>query len=410
MNDQTEQRPEPRPPHLTFSSLSRGAKLTLALLVLLAPIVLLALVEAGLRVFGAETELVPNDNVEIAIPAWLIADDNFASGLQPGVKAANVAWLRSFTEARYIWTRIKPNVQVDALNPYNEIELAKGVTFHFSSNSDGFRGREFTPKRPGVIRVVCVGDSSTFGWGVDDEYTYPRLLEARLTKLMGLEVEVFNLGIPGFTSRHGLGVLRHYALPLDADFFVFSFGANDPRQVLRPVDEVLAEDEGWRGTLRYTALRFKTFQLLRKITFALNDPTTRYDERPTLVSSVTDEQYMRNLTTMVRLARQHNAQSVLMSVCSAQDQVDAMRRVAQANRVPMVDARARLMARFDDLKAHRLYPDEVRYYENLYGLAAMEAKWQLYITSDGCHPNRAGMSVIADGLAEAIGGASTTTR
>jgi lysophospholipase L1-like esterase len=52
----------------------------------------------------------------------------------------------------------------------------------------------------------------------------------------------------------------------------------------------------------------------------------------------------------------------------------------------------------------------VRYYENLYGLAAMEAKWQLYITSDGCHPNRAGMSVIADGLAEAIGGASTTTR
>jgi lysophospholipase L1-like esterase len=99
-----------------------------------------------------------------------------------------------------------------------------------------------------------------------------------------------------------------------------------------------------------------------------------------------------------------------MSVCSAQDQVDAMRRVADANRVPMVDARARLMARFDDLKAHRLYPDEVRYYENLYGLAAMETKWQLYITTDGCHPNRAGMSVIADGLAEAIGGATTTIR
>jgi lysophospholipase L1-like esterase len=355
-------------------------------------------------VTGVQTELVPNENVEIAIPAWLIADENFASGLRPGVKAANVAWLRSFTEARYIWTKMKPNVEVDAENPYNEIELAKGITWHFSSNSDGFRGREFTPKRPGVIRVVCIGDSSTFGWGVDDEYTYPALLEARLNAAGGgQQYEVFNLAVPGFTSRHGLGVLRHYALELEADFFVFSFGANDPRLVLRPVDEVLSEDEGWKGALRFAALRLKTVQLVRRIAFDLNDPAAKYqDQRPELVRSVSHADYIDNLRTMARMARNQNARPVYLSVCSMDTVVDQMRQAATAMRAPMVNALELLLERLDDLKAHRLYPDEIRYHESIYGRQAMEDRWQLFVTTDGCHPNRAGMSIIADALAEVI--------
>jgi lysophospholipase L1-like esterase len=302
---------------------------------------------------------------------------------------------------------MKPNVSVDAENPYNDIELAKGVTWHFSSNGDGFRGREFGPKPPGTIRIVCIGDSSTFGWGVDDEYTYPALLEARLTKPGGPPVEVFNLGIPGFTSRHGLGVLRHYALELDADFFVFSFGANDGRFVLRAVHDVLSEDEGWRAAAHFTALHFKTYQLLRKLAFSWNDPTAQYQgQRPELVRSVPDAQYATNLRAMIRTARGQGAQPVLLAVCSPEPMVNRMREVAAATRVPMVHALERLLGRLDDLKAHRLYADEIRFHENIYGREAMEQRWQLFVSTDGCHPNRAGMSIIADALAEAIGGVS----
>jgi lysophospholipase L1-like esterase len=49
-----------------------------------------------------------------------------------------------------------------------------------------------------------------------------------------------------------------------------------------------------------------------------------------------------------------------------------------------------------------VYEDEVRHYENLYGLAAMEENWRLYFSTDGCHPNRAGMSLVADALAETV--------
>jgi lysophospholipase L1-like esterase len=239
---------------------------------------------------------------------------------------------------------------------------------------------------------------------VDDEYTYPHLLEQRLAQRLGAEVEVFNFGIPGFTSRHGLGVLRHYALDLEADYFIFSFGANDPREVLRPVDEVLQEDEGLRGQLHFAALHLKTYQLIRKLSLSMHDPapapapgTPKH-----LVPAVSSSQYTQNLTTMVRIARQQKATPVLMAVCSPASQVDLMRSVATRSRVPMVDALDQLMSHFDALKGHQLYPREIEYYEGLYGRDVMEQKWQLYITTDGCHPNRAGMSVIADALAETI--------
>ena len=374
------------------------------LLALLAPVAFFGFLELAIWISGIDYELTRNDNFDSAVPAWLLADDNFAAGVEPGGKAENFAWLRDFTEARYIWTKLKPNVEVDFVNPFNDIELAKGVTFHFSSNSDGFRSREFGPKGPDVIRIVCIGDSSTFGWGVDDEYTYPRLLEARLRRPDGSRVEVFNLGIPGFTSRHGLGVLRHYALELEADFFVFSLGANDPRLVFRSVDEVLSEDDGWWGTVRFTALRFRTFLLLRSIAFDLFDPTDRFAERGAFVQSVTDAHYTENLQTMIAIARDHGARPILMAVCMADTKVDQMRDVAVSARVPMVDSFEIFFERFDDLKAHLLYEDEVRHYENIYGLAAMEEKWRLYFSTDGCHPNRAGMNLVADALEEAIVG------
>lgn len=49
-------------------------------------------------------------------------------------------------------------------------------------NSFGVREREelCSAKPAGQRRVVCVGDSTTFGWGVRAEATWPRLAEARL--------------------------------------------------------------------------------------------------------------------------------------------------------------------------------------------------------------------------------------
>ena len=79
-----------------------------------------------------------------------------------------------------------------------------------------------------------------------------------------------------------------------------------------------------------------------------------------------------------------------------------MRYVAETEHVPIVDALELFGDHLEDLRSHRLYADEVRFYESLYGLEAMTKQPHLYVTTDGCHPGRAGHSLIADALHEAI--------
>ncbi len=69
------------------------------------------------------------------------------------------------------------------------------VTAH--NNALGLRGTELSvAKSPSVKRVVALGDSFTWGWGVSDGEAWPAVLEG-LLKGRGLRAEVANAGQPG---------------------------------------------------------------------------------------------------------------------------------------------------------------------------------------------------------------------
>jgi hypothetical protein len=65
-------------------------------------------------------------------------------------------------------------------------------------NSRGLRGPDFDRKKnPGVFRIVCLGDSTTFGLG-DYGNSYPKALDDVLNEgLSEKKYEVINSGIPG---------------------------------------------------------------------------------------------------------------------------------------------------------------------------------------------------------------------
>jgi lysophospholipase L1-like esterase len=65
-----------------------------------------------------------------------------------------------------------------------------------SINSLGFRDREFVLPHGSNYRIVAIGDSFTYGWGVEVEQSWPKVVERELNK-NGLHVEVANLGHPG---------------------------------------------------------------------------------------------------------------------------------------------------------------------------------------------------------------------
>ncbi|MCA1632751.1 MAG: GDSL-type esterase/lipase family protein [Acidobacteria bacterium] len=63
-------------------------------------------------------------------------------------------------------------------------------------NRLGFRDREFTLTKEAGTRVLVIGDSFTYGWGVSAEQSWPKVLEASLRE-RGYDIEVANLGQPG---------------------------------------------------------------------------------------------------------------------------------------------------------------------------------------------------------------------
>ncbi len=384
------------------------------LLVIGSPLLFLAIAELTIRVAGIETDVAQNRNAQIAVPVWLFTDQGWVRQRQADlmrsqepIKAVDVAWMYHFEEARWIQYRMKPNVDTLAVNPFNRIEVAKNITFQLTSNSDGFRGHKLGPKRPRVTRIVTIGDSSTFGWGVELEHTFQHILEAKLNKSLPGSMEVINLGIPGQNTRHGVGMLRHYAMPLEPDLLIMSYGANDPRLVPTAADELLAAHDTYLGALRFVLLELRSYRLLRRLVFTVWDPLTVDPEEAAaaqqFVQAVPLKEYRNNLAAMWEIAEAAAVPTVFMSVCTgAEEYVAMMASVARDTKAPMLNTRALFADRLEELIDGRLHPRKVRHYRSIYGRRVLERMRQYYVTNDGCHPNWVGHSLIAEALAPLV--------
>ncbi|MCA1901819.1 MAG: SGNH/GDSL hydrolase family protein [Candidatus Hydrogenedens sp.] len=82
--------------------------------------------------------------------------------------------------------------------PHSQEEFIT-TDFHYTvqTNSIGIRDKEISiPKRNDTFRILVFGDSYTYGWGVNIEQTWVRLLEKKLN-VKRHKVETVNLGKPG---------------------------------------------------------------------------------------------------------------------------------------------------------------------------------------------------------------------
>jgi len=102
-------------------------------------------------------------------------------------------------------------------------------------NSLGFRSPELQPGKPrATLRILCLGDSQTFGNGVSQDETYPARLEALLSeRAHGLRVEVINAGVQGYDTEQEVRLLERFAPSLSPDIVLIGFYINDIGEVLR---------------------------------------------------------------------------------------------------------------------------------------------------------------------------------
>src|SRR4051812_38221913 len=94
-------------------------------------------------------------------------------------------------------------------------------------NSQGLRDREFpmTPP-PGRIRIMMLGDSLAFGWGVQAEQTSSKRLEKMLLDA-GHDVEVINTGVGNYNTEMEVAYFLERGAKLRPHYVVLNYFIND---------------------------------------------------------------------------------------------------------------------------------------------------------------------------------------
>jgi lysophospholipase L1-like esterase len=94
-------------------------------------------------------------------------------------------------------------------------------------NSRGLRGDEISlPRRPGDLRLLWLGDSIVFGFGVADEEVVTRRVEVRLEQ-KGVKAEAINTGVPAYNTEQEVAFLLRDGIQYHPDWVVLGFCWND---------------------------------------------------------------------------------------------------------------------------------------------------------------------------------------
>jgi len=119
-----------------------------------------------------------------------------------------------------------------AANPLMGYELVPGsVAFEddawYRINKDGIRDRDYSLAKPnGIFRIAAVGDSSTFGFGLELEDTWPKQLERELQKTKP-HVEVINFGVMGYNTPQEAERIQDKVLKYSPDLIIIGYSLND---------------------------------------------------------------------------------------------------------------------------------------------------------------------------------------
>jgi len=104
-----------------------------------------------------------------------------------------------------------------------------------SINSRGLRDREYPElKPPDTYRIVMLGDSTTLGWGVEQDQTIPKILERELNRspIAGYRrCEVLNSGVGNYDTVQEVAHYRTYDRALHPDLVILDYFINDAEPV-----------------------------------------------------------------------------------------------------------------------------------------------------------------------------------
>jgi lysophospholipase L1-like esterase len=179
------------------------------LLALASTVVFLAVLEGGARILGQQ----PCAALSVA-----------AEGAERTVRPHPLRWYELVPGSTFTFDReaaIRHNLSPDYLDEWERIT--------YRINSLGLRGPEAEQaKPPGTSRIVVLGDSVAFGWGVEEEDCLVHQLQQDLERLSTeRRFQVWNAGVPGYATWQELQYLLERGRTFDPDLILIAFLFND---------------------------------------------------------------------------------------------------------------------------------------------------------------------------------------
>lgn len=384
------------------------------------PAMLLIAIEGMCRLFETDARVGSSLSsqskvLELEMPRWMALDSNQQYRAARGRLDPNsLAWLSLFESGDQYRVRMTPNVEKRVINTFSQLSADRDHPYLIRSNSLGFRGSNIGPdKTAGTFRVLVFGDSSSFGWGVDQDDTFSALLARDLERNIqrlppGTErVEVGNFAIPGDSSEYGRLVFERYAREFHPDLVILGFGANDAKP--SPVSHV-AQVEKFRQhaglqrlrTLLSKSALYRTLERLMKPSPQNQQTNQLGPSKLKQLPAVPKKRYFKNLTAMITESFESGAKSVIvLTLCTPGDYAKVAKKAADANQGLFFNGQQFLIQQLESLEKGQLYPDKVAQLRGRYG-EELNASSAFLITSDSCHPNEIGHQLVADQLSKLI--------
>ena len=229
--------------------------------------------------------------------------DMFVNTVQQRMQVASPQQSTIFEGDPLLLWRLKPNLD----HAYWDFTVV-------STNAQSFRVDYPIGRKPaGTFRIVCLGDSVTFGYRVPPAWPerprdfnpewqpYPMLLEKELRKANpNRSIEVFPMAVPGYTSHQGLAWLRRDIDYLQPDVVIASFGWNDAS--LSDAADREAIDTRWSPVaIRWLIDHSQAFAHATRWLRSKNSATTVVR---TPVPRVSQKEYVDNFITLNQIQNQ----------------------------------------------------------------------------------------------------------
>jgi lysophospholipase L1-like esterase len=323
---------------------------------------------------------------------------------RPGLRALLVALvplavfaiLMEFRIAAYVagttrvrgseWTEFRPHPTMFwRLRPNLQVELAmRGERFQVTTNSQGIRSPEVPfRKGPRTWRAWCLGDSITYGYGVDDDKTYESRLQDKLQRLHpDRQIQVLNGGCPGWTSFQARELTRSVGLKYQPDLYILGCVYADPAYEDKP-DSARVDSNPLVRWFRLALFRSEFYMFLRQRVVRRSNPEGLPPADYTLATPrVPPEEYRQILNWFVGQARAGGGHVVFLNLGKRDPDphpgYDQLRRIAQEVSRQTGNAWVDIDAMFKER------PDRASLF------------------SDRIHPNVQGFELMAEALARAI--------